>query len=119
MAVARSNDNPFGPKDKNDMGSFQEQAGDGKKSTWPQFYGLFGGSIDDGGNFQKHAECMIRFRKSHVPYQNVGSICQLLEPILHIDATANEAGGSRDHLKVKDWFRLPENGASRHKFSPN
>ena len=120
MAVAGDNNNPFDPRDRNDMGSFREQAENGRKSTWPQFFGSFGGSIDGGGSFQKHAERMIIFRKSHVPYQDAGAICRTGEPISCVDATANKAGGSRGPLRIKDWlFRLPENEASRHQFSPN
>jgi len=66
MALPTNNDDPFDPEDRDDIGSFEGQAGDKRKSTWLQFHGLFGGSVNDGGSFQKHAERMTRFRQSHI-----------------------------------------------------
>jgi len=94
MALPRNNNDPFDPGDRNDKGSFQEQTGDGKKSTWFQFHGLLGGNIDDGGSFQKHVESMITFRKLHTT--NMG---------IRVD--------------YQKEIQLPEYRISSHRFSRN
>jgi hypothetical protein len=121
MPVARNNDNNlFNPRDGDGTESFRMKSGERGKSIWPQTRNFFGSSMGDGNVFRKHAELMINFRKSHVLNQDSVVACLINEPILHINNTASETGGSKGPYKEADWlFRLPESKVSMRRLCLN
>lgn len=119
MAILKNNYDTSGTGDRNEIGLTREQAGDNKKSNIPKFRSLHG-CINDGGIFQKHAERMLAFCKSHIIYQHAITNGRTEEPTPPVGTAGRESGILRELPKAQDWqLWFKENKAVRHQFSAN
>lgn len=115
------NNNPFSPKDKNDAGSLREQMRITRKSAFSQLHPLLGdGTNSNDENFEKHAERMLIFRKSHVLCKKVDITPRMEEPTLTIEGAISESCDSNYLHKIDNWLLIiTENKELHHQFSVN